>query len=220
MSGRRAWRGFTLLELLVAVALLSVLAVLTWRGMDSVLSGRDRIVAASDELRALTVATTQMEEDLRRSWPIRLLGLAEPPVTFSVAAGAGPPALGLLRETRGSDAVQVQRVIYRLRDGIFERGFSLWAAPSPDGAQKVPDTPFTWQPLVRDVQAIEFRGWLEGRGWLPATALAPLLTAAQLASAASAQAAVAVPVLPQVTGIELTLVRRGERIVRVFAISD
>ncbi|MCO5105875.1 MAG: prepilin-type N-terminal cleavage/methylation domain-containing protein [Burkholderiaceae bacterium] len=222
MSARRAARGFTLLELLVAVALLSVLAVLTWRGMDSVLRGRDRIVASSDDLRALTVAMTQMEEDLRRSWPIRLLGLAEPSISFSIAGDREPPSLGLLRETRGSDAVQVQRVIYRLRDGTFERGFSLWAAPSPDGAQKVPVTPFTWQPIMRDVQAIEFRGWLEGRGWLPAAALAPLLTAAQLPAPAQAQAQVPSvrPVLPQVTGVELTLVRRGERVVRVFAVAD
>ena len=220
MSRRRSARGFTLLELLVAVALLSVLAVLTWRGMDSVLRGRDRIVSTSDDLRSLTVAMTQMEEDLRRSWPIRLLGLAEPPISFSIAGEREPPSLGLLRETRGSDAVQVQRVIYRLRDGVFERGFSLWAAPSPDGAQKVPATPFTWQPIMREVQAMEFRGWLDGRGWLPAAALAPLLVAAQLPQAPAAQPAAVRPMVPQLTGVELTLVRRGERIVRVFAVAD
>lgn len=87
-SGRRSARGFTLSELLVAVALLGVLAVLSWRGMDSVLRGRDRIVSASDDLRSLSVAMTQMEEDLRRSWPIRLLGLPEPPISFSIGATA------------------------------------------------------------------------------------------------------------------------------------
>jgi len=223
MSGTRRARGFTLLELLVAVALLSVLAVLTWRGMDSVLRGRDRIVSTSDDLRSLTVALTQMEEDLRRSWPIRLLGLPEPPVSFSIGGDREPPSLGLLRETRGSDAVQVQRVVYRLRDGVFERGFSLWAAPSPDGSREVPATPFTWQPIMSDVQAIELKGWLEGRGWLPAASLGPLLAAAAVAppqAPGAAQAPVPRAVLPQVTGVEFTLVRRNERIVRVFAISD
>ena len=221
MSGRRAARGFTLLELLVAVALLGVLAVLSWRGMDSVLRGRDRIVSASDDLRSLSVAMTQMEEDLRRSWPIRLLGLPESSISFSMGSDREPPSIGLLRETRGADAVQVQRVIYRLRDGVFERGFSLWAAPSPDGSQQVPAAPFTWQPIMSEVQSIDFRGWLDGRGWLPAAALGPLLTAATRAPAAAAvQPATVRAALPQVIGVELTLVRRGERVVRVFAVAD
>ncbi len=221
MSGRRAARGFTLLELLVAVALLSVLTVLTWRGMDSVLRGRDRIVSASDELRSLSVAMAQMEEDLRRSWPIRLLGLPEPSIAFSMPTDREPASLALLRETRGADAVQVQRVIYRLRDGVFERGFSAWAAPSPDGTQQVPPTPFTWQPILREVQAVDFRGWLDGRGWLAAAALAPLLAAAAQTPAGPAPAAAAVrPAIPQLTGVEVVLVSRGERIARVFAVAD
>jgi general secretion pathway protein J len=223
VSGRRRARGFTLLELLVAVALLSVLAVLSWRGMDSVLSGRDRIVSASDDLRALSVALTQMEEDLRRSWPIRLLGLPESSITFPVGSGSGsePQSMGLLRETRGSDAVQVQRVIYRVRDGVFERGFSLWAAPSPDGSQQVPEAPFTWQPILRDVQTVQFRGWLDGRGWMPSATLGPLLTAAQASEGTAVPPGVgARAALPQLTGVEVVLVRRGERIVRVFAVTD
>lgn len=221
LGARLRQTGFTLLELLVAVALLSVLAVLSWRGMDSVLRGRDRIVSASDELRSLTVAMTQIEEDLRRSWPIRLLGLPEPSIAFSLATDDDPSSLALLRETRGSDAVQVQRVIYRLRDGVFERGFSAWAAPSPDGTQQVPVAPFTWQPILREVQSVDFRGWLDGRGWLPAASLAPLLAAAAQASAIPAAAAgTARPAIPQVTGVEVVLVSRGERIARVFAVAD
>src|SRR5690606_42139905 len=123
--------------------------------------GRERIASTSEDLRSLTVALTQMEEDLRRSWPIRLLGLPEPPVSFSIGGDREPPSLGLLRETRGSDAVQVQRVVYRLRDGVFERGFSLSAAPSPDGSQQVHAQPCTCPPVMSDVQAIELKGWLE-----------------------------------------------------------
>ena len=80
---RRRARGFTLIELLIAAALLAVLAVLAWRGLDSVLASRQRIVAASDELRSLTLAFAQLDEDLRRSWPVRLLKLQTPSITFT-----------------------------------------------------------------------------------------------------------------------------------------
>ena len=62
-SSRRA-AGFTLIELLVAVALLAILAVLSWRGLDAVVQSRERLVTESDELRSLTLALAQLEEDL------------------------------------------------------------------------------------------------------------------------------------------------------------
>ena len=85
---RIATRGFTLLEVLVACALLAVLAVISWRGLESVLSARDRITSYSDDLRAMTVAFSQIDEDLRRSWPVRLLRLPRRPVAFAVTEGA------------------------------------------------------------------------------------------------------------------------------------
>lgn len=130
-SGRRRVRGFTLIELLIAAALLAVLAVLSWRGLDSVLASRQRIVAASDELRSLTLAFAQLDEDLRRSWPVRLLKLPTPSITFAVAGEQAAASLQLLRETAGAtEPTQVQRVAWRLRDGVLERGFGAWVAPS------------------------------------------------------------------------------------------
>lgn len=127
---RRVSRGFTLLEVLVACALLAVLAVIGWRGLEAVLSARDRITAYSDDLRAMTVAFSQIDEDLRRSWPVRLMRLPRRPVAFAVADGA--VTLELLREGGGAlDSTRVERVAYRLREGRLERGFgALLATPS------------------------------------------------------------------------------------------
>ena len=246
----RPSRGFTILELLVAVALLAVLALLSWRGMGSVIAGRDSIVERSDELRALTVVMSQMEEDLRRSWAVRLLGLSVPPVGFSTGNDREPPSLTILREAPGDDTTQIQRVVWRLRDGTIERGFSAWTVPIPGVTNPVPDIPFTWQPVVRGIEALELRGWLEGRGWLPAASLAASQASEMAAEAARAeqlaraaqtgqpaqpgtpgqtpppgqapQAGATTPAANSVlvTGVEMVLVRRGERIVRVFAVAD
>lgn len=246
----RRSRGFTILELLVAVALLAVLALLSWRGMGSVIAGRDSIVERSDELRALTVVMSQMEEDLRRSWAVRLLGLSVPPVGFSMGNDREPPSLTVLREAPGEDTTQIQRVVWRLRDGTIERGFSAWTVPIPGVTNPVPDIPFTWQPVVRGIEALELRGWLEGRGWLPAASLAASQASEMAAEAARAeqlaraaqigqqaqpgtpgqtpppgqapQAGATTPAANSVlvTGVEMVLVRRGERIVRVFAVAD
>jgi CheY-like chemotaxis protein len=124
---------------------------------------------------------------------------------------------------------------------VPERGFSAWTVPIPGVTNPVPDIPFTWQPVVRGIEALELRGWLEGRGWLPAASLAAsqaselaaeaaraeqLARAAQLGQAPQAgqppQAGTTTPAATSVlvTGVELVLVRRGERIVRVFAVAD
>jgi len=199
--GSRAIRsgGFTLLELLIAVALLSVLAVLSWRGMDSVLRSRDRIVQSSDELRALSVAFAQLEQDVRGSWAVGLLGLNEPAIAFAVRGEDAQPELALVRETSANQPLQLQRVRYRLHEHRLERGFAPWTSSGVDPARPVSEQPLVWQPLLADIDQIQFRAWIASRGWLPAATLARDAGRAR------------------VDGVELTIVRGGERIVRVLA---
>ncbi|HEY0879801.1 MAG TPA: prepilin-type N-terminal cleavage/methylation domain-containing protein [Zeimonas sp.] len=192
-------RGFTLLELLVAVALLSVLAVLSWRAMDSVLRSRDRIVQSSDELRALSVAFAQMEQDVRGTWAVGLLGLGEPAIVFAVRGENAQPEVALVRETSASEPLQLQRVHYRLHDQRLERGFAPWTAKAVEPAHPESEQPLVWQPLLGGVEQVQFRAWIPSRGWMPAATLAREATSGR------------------VGGLELTVVRNGERIVRVLA---
>ena len=85
-SSRRA-AGFTLIELLVAVALLAILAVLSWRGLDAVIQSRERLVTESDELRSLTLALAQLEEDLLGTWPVKNLGSGIRPIRVATQIG-------------------------------------------------------------------------------------------------------------------------------------
>ena len=216
-------RGFTLLEVLIAISLMAVLAVLGWRGLDSVLVTRERLTRASADLAALSVCFTQMEEDLRRAWPVRLLGLPVPAVGFSVPQADEPAApLQLLREPpAGGVPGTVQRVSYRLRAGTLERGFAPWAAPAPDGA--VTQQGLIWQPLVTDVASLRMRGFVAGTGWVDGAALAaqPMTASAPTGGTGAGQPPTPALVPIVVSGLELELERvGGERLVRVFPVKD
>lgn len=205
MKLRTSGSGFTLIELLVAVALMSVLAVLGWRGLDSVLTGRERIVESSDGLRALSVAFTQLEDDLRRAWPARLLGPGMPVLALVEDDSSELPALSLLRELPpDSGAAQLQRVVWRLRAGVLERAFGAFAMPGSEG--QVQAAALTWQPLLHGVTGWHLRAWIPGRGWIPQAALV------QRAGVRADPG--------EITGVELSLERGGERVLRIFTVKD
>lgn len=59
---RRA-RGFTLVELLVALFVLAMLAALSWRGLDGMMRAREQTEARSDEVLALQTGLAQWNAD-------------------------------------------------------------------------------------------------------------------------------------------------------------
>ncbi|MGA7179380.1 MAG: type II secretion system minor pseudopilin GspJ [Thiobacillaceae bacterium] len=60
----RAVRGFTLLEVLVALVLLTVFAVMAYRALNSVLDAQRQATAKMDNLNELAAAFTLMDSDL------------------------------------------------------------------------------------------------------------------------------------------------------------
>ncbi len=225
--------GFTLIELLIAIALMAIFSVLGWRGLDSVLSSRERIVQVSDNLRALSVTFTQMQEDLRRAWPVRLLNPPVPALGFIATQNGSDPVLMLLRESLPASGVpQIQQVVYRLRAGVLERGFAPWvqAAALSAGADAAASTRLTlddatlqrmtWQPVLNGVRGLQLRAWVPGQGWLPAAALLePLPEQIDQGASQANQTSTAVQAIP--TGLEIALEREsGGQIVRVLTVKD
>jgi general secretion pathway protein J len=64
MTHPRASRGFTLVELLVALVALALLAVMSWRGLDGMTRAQQQTEARSDEVLTLQVGLAQWGADL------------------------------------------------------------------------------------------------------------------------------------------------------------
>ncbi len=154
-------RGFTLVELLVAVGLMAVLAILSWRGLETILQSRERLVVSSDELRSLTLALSQLDEDLKHAAALRPLNLPEPEISVRMVGDTQQQALVLVREVnRLAMPTRLQRVFYEVRNGVLMRGFTEWAEPGLDNSQTAGVGAIVWQPVLANVDGIQFRGWL------------------------------------------------------------
>lgn len=64
MAARRPSRGFTLVELLVALFAMALLAVMSWRGLDGMTRAQAMTSARADEVLTLQVALAQWTADL------------------------------------------------------------------------------------------------------------------------------------------------------------
>jgi len=118
-------RGFTLVEALVAVAILAIVAMIAWRATAAMTDSEARLTSESARWRQLDALMTRMEADMRKAIPrsARHGSVVEPAWSSGPIDAAGNSALVFTRA--GPDAIDEpdsggQRVGYRLRDGRIE----------------------------------------------------------------------------------------------------
>lgn len=116
----RAHAGFTLVELLVALALMALMAAMTWRGLDGMTGAQKRLAAHADAVQTLQTGLAQ--------WGADLDALAQQPNTPSIDWDGR--ALRLLRRGSQSNAEGLHVVAWsqrRVGDSLY---WLRWQSPA------------------------------------------------------------------------------------------
>lgn len=161
MNRRLFTHGFTLLELLVAITVLSVVSIIGWRGLESLVTTRERLEPVGDDVRALLTAFGQMERDLSQVANARFLGLTSAPVNVTAADGTSLLQIVRVAPAAADRATEVQTVFYRVIDGTLMRQ----ATPAQPTIDRVPSENYETARLLSKVKTMDVRIWVAGFGW-------------------------------------------------------
>ncbi|MDO8179436.1 MAG: prepilin-type N-terminal cleavage/methylation domain-containing protein [Undibacterium sp.] len=107
--------GFTLIELLVAISILAIIAVLGWRGLDSIVRARVSLTAELEQTRGTQISFAQLENDSAHLAGVYLLSNHE-------SLRASQQRLIMIRTVyEDNQPSRLQVVAYRVVDGVLSR---------------------------------------------------------------------------------------------------
>ena len=152
MAAGLSLAGFTLIELVIALAILGLVSVLGYRALSSLTDSEARLTAEAQHWRNLDAFFARLEADVRGALPrdVRNGSGSEPAWIGAVDAGGNAQ----LRFSRSGPEFAVesgsagQRIGYRLRDGTVE--VLYW--PHLDQPASIPPTAY---PLVSNVARLQ-----------------------------------------------------------------
>lgn len=190
-------RGFTLLEIMVAVAVFGVMAALAYGGLNQLVDQQRHLETLASRFARIQKSLHLLERDLHYATPRGVRDALGTPEPALIGGNQG----GLLALTRATDEVTRQvglvRIEYALDKGVLQR--RSWPV-----LDRMPQHEPTVQPLIDGVEAVDIRFAAGARwsgSWPP--------DGAQTAGTP----------LPEAVEIEVSL-RNGARYRRVVALAE
>jgi len=213
MHSEKRARGFTLIELLVAISILAIVAVLGWRGLDSLVRSRLALNAELELTRGLQLTFAQMQSDCahvvnplnypnlpegRSSWiePQRLI------LVRSVYAEEQAPAMQLVQYRLVNDALTRFESI-TTRDLAVLNQLLAQARNPPDNQVEIV--------MQKNIAHLLFEGYPPS-SLTGTTAAVSNVPASAAGASSAAQGQTGVPVVDQskvTTGLQVTLQLNG-----------
>lgn len=191
----KAARGFTLVELLVAIGILAMVAVLGWRGLDGIVRARSALTEQMETTRGMQLAFAQLQSDCEHAADASILGRRRPFLQQEDGR------ITLVRTVfNENEPARLQVIAYRLVDGRLLRRESI-------ATRDLAQLDALWQAALADTDntpAVVLQGGIEAMAvliwqngaWRPqvdANPQAPVTNASALA----------------VTGLQVVLRPRG-----------
>ncbi|MBC3861687.1 prepilin-type N-terminal cleavage/methylation domain-containing protein [Undibacterium jejuense] len=157
--------GFTLIELLVAITILGIVAVLGWRGLDSIVRARQTLNGEMDQTRGIQIAFAQIENDCAHVMDANMLP------GNSVLTAAGSKLMIIRSVFEDNLPIRFQVVVFNVVDGVLSRRelsptreTAVLLAQWQSAAEDLDGTPSI--PLQSKVESFSLRTWKVGEtGW-------------------------------------------------------
>lgn len=190
-------RGFTLIELLSTLLILSLLALMSYRGLGAVLDAREHVTRETGKWQRVTAFFVRFEHDVHLASPRPVRSTpGSAPAWIGRPATATEPRLEFSRFASVDGMDTPRRLAYRLNDKL---DIELWLWPGLDVA---PDVLPARYPVLKGVTKFELQYLNAEFAWVDIWPTSPLDDA-----------------IPRAIQLRIVLAS-GEDIVRVFALSS